>query len=135
MHTPTPYILIALVDAVYDMTRYGMMSEIASTCLTSETGRHNHRKVATKTQIIGTKTPDPLSGSGMCYSVRKRVLQYVFSAVNAKRLPPRQNIDKESIVAIELQEGKQLPYLYPLSPAKLEAFRKYIQENSAKRFI
>ena len=29
----------------------------------------------------------------------------VFSAANAERLPPRQNIDKESTLAIELQEG------------------------------
>jgi hypothetical protein len=76
------------------MTRYGMMSEIASTCSTSETGRHNHRKVAAKIPIIGIKTPDPLSGRGMCYSVRRRALQYGFSAANAEWLPQRQN--KES---------------------------------------
>ena len=70
---------------------------------------------------------------GMPYSARKRILQFVFSAVNAKRQDKhRQGVD----LAIKLQEGKQPPcLLYPLSPAELEVPREYIQENLAKGFI
>jgi hypothetical protein len=105
------------VDAVYDMTRYGMMSEIASTCSTSETGRHNHRKVAAKIPIIGIKTPDPLKcvtrSGGEPYSM-------------FFLLPTRNGCRKgktRSRLSYWATGRKQPPYLYPLSPAKLETFR------------
>jgi len=40
-------------------------------------------------------------------------------------------------LAIELQEGKQLPYnpLYPLSSTELEVLRQWLEEQLQKGFI
>jgi len=57
----------------------------------------------------------------------------VFSADNAKKLAPYQDID----LAIELQSRKEPPYgpIYPLSQTELAALRDFLEENIAKGFI
>ena len=57
----------------------------------------------------------------------------IFSANNAKKLAPYQDID----LAIELLPGKEPLYrpIYPLSQIELAALREFLEKNLAKGFI
>jgi hypothetical protein len=73
---------------------------------------------------------------GMPYSVRKRVLQYVF--LLSMRNGCRQGKHRQGVdLAIDYRkENNHLTFTRCHdSPAELEALREYIQENSMKRFI
>ena len=58
----------------------------------------------------------------------------VFLKESAKVLPKRTGINEH---AIELEEGKKLPYrpIYSLGPVELETFKTYIMTNLANGFI
>ena len=58
----------------------------------------------------------------------------IFSEKSANVLPEQTGANEH---AIELEEGKQLPYgpIYSLGPVELETFKTYIETNLANGFI
>ena len=101
------------------MSRHVMMSEIASTCSTPETGRHNHRKVAAKIPIIGAKTPEEEE----CVT---RSLLPTRNGCRKGKTPTRSRFSYR-------KETTTLPL--PVVAGRIEGLSRYIQENSAKGYL